>query len=189
MRRIHAWHKQMIQPLTVHYCQSPKGFLNMRCNGRTFSFLLKALVVSHPLNAWNPIIDWITILFSGKSKVFFNLLTIRDISGYKGKNRIISIYWNYSIFAFHASINESFTVEWINITKSKYKHVCARCMNNHLTEPWTGMLGMNEHSCVTFLFAEQIVDGTRVIQANAFITNGCINHFAGWHCIFLPASN
>ena len=94
---------------------------------------------------------------------------------------IIAKYWNYlSSFI----LDELLTVEKKSKTKSKYNHICIKYINNHLTEIWTDMLGIKEHYCKSFfLFAEQIIDSTRVIQAKAFLTNVCIGDFVGWHCI------
>ena len=72
--------------------------------------------------------------------------------------------------------------------KSKYKHICIRCVNNHLMKPHTGMLTMQENSCISFfLFTEQ--GGGHVhwfIEANALVAYSCINNFVNWHCIFPP---
>ena len=97
------------------------------------------------------------------------------------RDLIIAKYWNYlSSFI----LDELLTVEKKSKTKSKYNHICIKYINNHLTEIWTDMLGIKKHYCKSFfLFAEQIIDSTRVIQAKAFLTNICIGDFVGWHCI------
>ena len=100
---------------------------------------------------------------------------------------IIAKYWNYlSSFI----LDELLRVEKKSKTKSKCNHICIKYINNHLTEIWTDMLGIKEHYCKSFfLFAEQIIDSTRVIQAKAFLTNICIGDFVGWCCISLQAAD
>ena len=114
-----------------------------------------------------------------KSHGYF--LSFFDISPFLLRGLIIAKYWNYlSSFI----LDELLTVEKKSKTKSKYNHICIKYINNHLTEIWTDMLGIKEHYCKSFfLFAEQIIDSTRVIQAKAFLTNVCIGDFVGWHCI------